>query len=211
VSDSITDELLARLAKKHGVLFPKREVYPPEFDVPRIPELDEWRARVAMAPGGILPMLVPEEAVAWAGVSLEDLSKVVRVGRFSRRKSSVRFWPEDVNAFRKVGRVGYRARAQFPGLCERKGLVYFVEAVGADRVKIGFTSKATAAARVSELQTAAPFELRLITSLAGSLGIEHYLHVELAKERILPTTEWFHLRGEVSDLIDHVQAHGRWP
>lgn len=90
-------------------------------------------------------------------------------------------------------------------LIARKGLVYFIEAVGADRVKIGFTS-GDPARRAQKLQTACPFPLRVLASYPGSTVDEAALHERFAAARAVPATEWFHLTSEIRS---HIAIAGR--
>lgn len=72
------------------------------------------------------------------------------------------------------------------------GTVYFVEALGAGRVKIGWTAAGTARERVKSLQTASPFELGILLEIPGTLADEQSLHARFERLRVAPTTEWFH-------------------
>lgn len=88
-------------------------------------------------------------------------------------------------------------------LPQRKGRVYFIEAVGAGRIKIGFTSDRTVDARRRSLQTASPFPLRVIYDFDGSMQDEANLHKRFASHRAVPGTEWFHDAHEI-------RAHIAW-
>lgn len=176
--------------------------------VPSIPALDGWRSRVR-ALQGMMPLLTPEEASAWAGVTPDELSRAlphIRVGEI------VRFKPKHVMALvaGTFSLTVFRANQEFPGLFSTKGNVYFIEAVGSDRVKIGFT-EGDVEIRRRRLQTSAPFELRTLVHLPASLAVERYLHRAHQGERILPTAEWFHHRGSVAGLVSHLLAIGKWP
>ncbi len=65
--------------------------------------------------------------------------------------------------------------------------VYFVEAVGLDRVKIGSTRNL--AHRLDSLRNAAPVELRLLKLIPGGLREEQALHRHFAEYRV--HLEWF--------------------
>jgi hypothetical protein len=208
----MTGRSLIDRARKGEHIFPLPEVKFVGIDPPLIAELDGWRQRATLL-GGIAPWLTLDEAVAWSGVSkavlIDEFPSSGKLGPRMRR-----FHPDDIDALTKGianGWTPYLAHKQFPRLADRAGLVYFIEAIGAKRVKIGFTSKTTADDRCRELQTASPFGLRLYTALGGSLAVEQYLHIHLGKQRILPTAEWFHLRGEVLQFADYVREKRRWP
>ncbi len=156
--------------------------------------------------------LSPEEAASRTGRPLAELRRLLPHFRSSPRGRLIRFQERYVNALAE-GRFSmtlYRVERDFEKLHKRAGRVYFVEAVGVERVKIGFTSGPVEERR-RRLQMSAPFQLRTLAELEGSLGIERLLHRDLAHLRILPTAEWFHLRGEVADLVEHVRSKGRWP
>lgn len=90
------------------------------------------------------------------------------------------------------------------------GLVYFIEAAGASRIKIGWTGAGDVSARIRQLQTSSPFELGLLCTMPGGMACERSLHARFAHLRVTPTTEWFHARDEIwemlSDLIDCAQS-----
>lgn len=74
----------------------------------------------------------------------------------------------------------------------KMGLVYFIEAMGCDRIKIGFTASSSASARVRDLQTGCPFPLQVIATLPGSVATEERIHTRFRKFRVMPNAEWFH-------------------
>ncbi len=153
------------------------------------------------------------EACARTNLTPEEMKKRVPVLRLSQRMWRVlEQHVEDIAAGKHFSWTIYRVEGEFPELhARRPGTVYFIEAIGTDRVKIGYTSSQTAEARLRDLQTAAPFELRLLAALSGSLAVERYLHRRFASERILPCAEWFHLRGDLATFLDRVRREGRWP
>lgn len=154
--------------------------------------------------------ITPEMASERTGRSIQDLKMAIPCLKLSSR--TLRFREADVDAL-VAGRFSWLLRRvvdAFPKLHEKTGAVYFIEAIGTDRVKIGFTTEGVDARR-RKLQTASPFELREITSLDGSLGIERLLHRDHVADRILPTAEWFHLRGGLASFIEKVRIEQRWP
>ena len=68
------------------------------------------------------------------------------------------------------------------------GFIYLVEAVGADRIKIGWTA-ASPRRRLAELQVCSPFPLDLIGAMRGSRLDERRLHRTFEADRIIG--EWF--------------------
>lgn len=179
------------------------------WTVPDVPGLDEWRARVRSAQRVDEILLTPEQAAAWVGVGPDQIAAAlpcIQIGGLRR------FRPVLVQRFcaGTFSMTEYRAEIESPGLAKRRGNVYLIEAVGTDRIKIGFTEW-SAERRLHRLQTSSPFALRVAASLPGSLAIERHLHRKHAADRILPTAEWFHVRGAVARLLDHVIKEGRWP
>lgn len=82
----------------------------------------------------------------------------------------------------------------------RPGTIYFIEAVGAERIKIGWTEMPIER-RMRELQTACPFPLTARLLLAGTQAEERALHRRFAHCRAMPNTEWFHLIGEIISFM----------
>lgn len=76
------------------------------------------------------------------------------------------------------------------------GFVYFAEAVGTDRIKIGW-SRHHPSKRLVELQTGCPFPIRLLSFFPGFPEDERRLHVALATSRVSPSIEWFYATAEV--------------
>jgi hypothetical protein len=77
-------------------------------------------------------------------------------------------------------------------------MVYFIEAVGRDRVKIGFTgTKVTN--RLKELQCASPDVLSLLGTIKGGRSEELHLHRRFAEHHI--SGEWFRLSPIRDELL----------
>lgn len=84
------------------------------------------------------------------------------------------------------------------------GLIYFIEAVGGERIKIGFTAKNDPSARAKELQIASPFELKVIASFPGTLDTERRMHKQFAHLRVRPRGEWFRAGEDLRDFIRRI-------
>jgi hypothetical protein len=67
--------------------------------------------------------------------------------------------------------------------------VYFIEAIGTNRVKIGHAEDPEK--RLAELQTASPFDLQLLFSFPGDEALEAQYHAKYAHLRVRPNGEWF--------------------
>lgn len=91
------------------------------------------------------------------------------------------------------------------------GLVYFIEAVGCGRIKIGFT-KGDPEERLRSLQTGSPFPLRVVATMRGSAEEEAKLHHRFGDLRVAPNVEWFKpgppLLDFISTLVSARGPHG---
>jgi hypothetical protein len=81
------------------------------------------------------------------------------------------------------------------------GVVYFAHAIGTPFVKVGWTAHdpsecsmwTAALARINDLRTGCPHELRLVRVMEGSRDDESQVHGLLADRRV--RGEWFALAG----------------
>lgn len=152
----------------------------------------------------------PEEACARTGLSVDELRRTIPYFQSSPRMLRFRESYVDALVTGTFSLTLHYVDRDFAELQKKLGLIYFIEAVGTERVKIGFTTNPVEY-RLRRLQTSSPFALSVATTLEGSLGHERYLHKRYASERIIPTAEWFHLRGGVADLVEFVRTKRRWP
>ena len=76
-------------------------------------------------------------------------------------------------------------------------MIYFVEAIGTDRVKIGYTVDLKV--RLNTLQTGCPHELKLIHSEEGNKRKERELHKRFFNDRTIG--EWFEISDEIREYI----------
>ncbi len=83
------------------------------------------------------------------------------------------------------------------------GTVYIVEAVGAGRVKIGWTG-GSILRRLPELQVCSPFPLRLLAAMSGSRLDERRFHCHFSEHRVIG--EWFDYAPAIRGLVALVQA-----
>ncbi len=82
------------------------------------------------------------------------------------------------------------------------GIIYFIEAVGCERVKVGW-SQGWPEQRLASLQTACPFPLNAMVGIQGTQRVERWLHRRYASHRILG--EWFHRAG-----VDYVITRAKF-
>jgi hypothetical protein len=81
----------------------------------------------------------------------------------------------------------------------KNGYVYFIEAVGADRVKIGYSAN-TLPVRLNSIRTMSPIETRLLGYQKGSRQLESALHARFASARRIG--EWFTITPEIQQYIE---------
>lgn len=81
-------------------------------------------------------------------------------------------------------------------------MIYFVEAVGTDLLKIGFTDR-DVECRLKELQTGCPHKLRVLATYDGGVAEEAALHTVFSHLRT--TGEWFRMDDEVRWLVSYVR------
>ncbi len=77
-------------------------------------------------------------------------------------------------------------------------MLYFAQAEGIGRIKIGFTD-GDVSARLADLQTGSPVPIRLLGTLAGTLEDEKDLHRRFGAARVCG--EWFEPTPELLALI----------
>lgn len=76
-------------------------------------------------------------------------------------------------------------------------IVYFVEAEGLNRVKIGRTNNIKR--RLKDLQTGSPVPLTVLYELPGDKSLERELQKKFLHLRII--NEWFHFAEEVKTFL----------
>jgi hypothetical protein len=76
-----------------------------------------------------------------------------------------------------------------PRTGERDGWVYFIEAVGTGRIKIGWTAREDVQDRLTELSMQAPVPLRVVVAVRGPRRAEQWLHGRWGRLRV--HGEWF--------------------
>ncbi len=84
---------------------------------------------------------------------------------------------------------------------DANGCVYFVEAIGLDRIKIGF-ARSSPRVRLNELQEGSPLKLRPIGFIPGGRMLEADIHRQFADART--HGEWFNATPE---LMDYIRVH----
>lgn len=91
------------------------------------------------------------------------------------------------------------------------GCVYFIEAVGADRVKIGYTDKDHPAPRLKNFVTSSPYPLKLLgfVRCENAADYEDVVHDLLNPDKL--HNEWFEKAAALSVLSCAESLGGKWP
>ena len=84
-------------------------------------------------------------------------------------------------------------------------MVYVVEAVGSNRIKIGHTESRNVKTRVSGLKTGCPFPLEVLATMPGGPSQEYQLHSQFSEYRAVG--EWFLLASPVVSWLEELR---RW-
>lgn len=87
------------------------------------------------------------------------------------------------------------------------GFVYFIEAVGADAIKIGIARNVDR--RLQGHQVSCPLPLRLLASAPGGMEEEKHIHHRFA--HLLVRGEWFSAKSEIMAFIAVVKETGALP
>lgn len=80
---------------------------------------------------------------------------------------------------------------------QREPLVYFLEAVGLERVKIGWSDNHQT--RIKNIQACSPAVLKLLCTEKGGRNREHFLHAMFAADRL--HGEWFTFSDAIRNYI----------
>jgi hypothetical protein len=81
-------------------------------------------------------------------------------------------------------------------------MIYFVEALGADAIKIGYTrglADGTPHSRVSAIQTNCPLKLKLLATTPGSYDYERELHSRFTDDWI--RGDWFRASPALREFV----------
>lgn len=159
---------------------------------------EQLPARTPVTPGYVArvyrwPLPLCERIVAHAGrpMSAGEFKQWLYDGGAATLPTAAAFQ----RAHRAAG--GWRAK--------KVGLVYFIEAIGCDRIKVGFTSKRSVEERAKNIQTSCPFQISVLASHPGSMLDEWNLHQRFAAARVASNIEWFHateeLRSHIAGLV----------
>lgn len=95
--------------------------------------------------------------------------------------------------FSRVGDTPFFERIE-----KGNGYVYFIEAVGLSRVKIGFSEDPES--RLRQLLTGSPVTLRIFAKMPGSQIMEKEIHSRFRHLKV--ENEWFHFTDEIKSYVE---------
>jgi hypothetical protein len=128
-------------------------------------------------------------------VRITHLGRRVSCGVFATREEAEKARASEVHA--RARETERRKRAS--------GTVYFVEAIGAGAVKIGYTATPVRQ-RVHGMQANCPHSLRVLGTMVGDEHFEHELHRRFGRFRL--RGEWFELTPEIRSFVDAAREGG---
>ncbi len=95
--------------------------------------------------------------------------------------------------FKRIGDTPFFERAT-----TGSGYVYFIEAVGLSRVKIGYSDDPEK--RIKQLSTGSPVSLKIYAKVPGNQAMEKEIHQRFSHLRV--ENEWFHFTNEIKEYIE---------
>lgn len=140
--------------------------------------------------------LYEREGIWWASYTANGrtVRRSTRATTEEKARESVAAWPLDGPATFKF---------------DEDGIIYFVEATGLDRVKIGWTRLGKLWKRIAELQIGCPVQLRVLASYRGLMMHEHLEHCRFRSSWL--HGEWFVLTEDLRAHIQNVENANRGP
>lgn len=95
--------------------------------------------------------------------------------------------------FSRIGDTPFFERTE-----KGSGYVYFIEAVGLSRVKIGFSEDPES--RLRQLLTGSPVTLKIFAKMPGSQIMEKEIHGRFQHLKV--ENEWFHFTDEIKSYVE---------
>jgi hypothetical protein len=95
--------------------------------------------------------------------------------------------------FKKIG-----GSAFFERTTQGSGYVYFIEAVGLSRVKIGYSEDPEN--RLKQLLTGSPVALQIFAKMPGNQPMEKEIHARFLHLKV--ENEWFHFTDEIKVYVE---------
>lgn len=146
-----------------------------------------WHASLSRTPGQ--GQIYTKRPMAFSRLAASEIMEPVRRGRV--RLKAVPSSPVDLDYFdRKLAPK------------EGSDTMYVIEALGTGLFKVGLCT-GPPESRLETLQTASPFELRLVASFPGDRKAESVIHRRLSHSRV--RGEWFERTDELSRIISEAR------
>lgn len=148
-------------------------------------------------------------------VETADIAKFVDLAAFQwRQRRTNTFWlmhPMDLMAQREADQLYPFDFDYYPKTGElvfkEPGYVYLVEAVGLNRVRIGWTANPDR--RPGELVRHNPYPLNFLALMPGDKVDESHLQFILSEWRL--HDDWFELTNNIREYVEHLKRHWRTP
>lgn len=97
-----------------------------------------------------------------------------------------------------LGFLRISGSAFFERSAQGSGYVYFIEAVGLSRVKIGFSEDPES--RLKQLSTGSPVTLKIFAKMPGNQPMEKEIHARFLHLKV--ENEWFHFTDEIKAYVE---------
>jgi hypothetical protein len=88
--------------------------------------------------------------------------------------------------------------AFFERISQGAGYVYFIEAIGLSRLKIGYSDDPEK--RLRQLTTGSPVSLRIYARMPGNQAMEREIHARFSHLKV--DNEWFHFTDDIRTYIE---------
>jgi hypothetical protein len=95
--------------------------------------------------------------------------------------------------FSRIGETAF-----FERIKRGSGYVYFIEAIGLSRVKIGYSENPES--RLRQLLTGSPVSLKIFATMPGDQIMEKEIHSRFQHLKV--ENEWFHFTDEIKAYVD---------
>jgi hypothetical protein len=96
--------------------------------------------------------------------------------------------------FSRIGNSAF-----FERTTQGSGYVYFIEAVGLSRVKIGYSEDPES--RLKQLLTGSPVTLKIFAKMPGNQPMEKEIHARFLHLKV--ENEWFHFTDEIKTYVEN--------
>jgi len=135
---------------------------------------------------------VEEALIASRGI-VSEAAKILGVSRSSIYNKFKRLGIERAKIFNERSKTPFKAKKEEP-----KSSIYFIELLGSEVIKIGFSRDPES--RLRQMQTSNPHELRMLKVISGGYEKEAEIHEKFSKNRV--RGEWFKASKKLRKYIE---------